>query len=101
MRHVRDGLIDTDWQGYYDRHNELGDAGIKGTFITGFGQSLELLAAYPSRVSQSFEAYEAPNEADKSGDPQWVLKLRQAIFRLADLRAHLVGARTTRFSARR
>ena len=86
MRHVRDGLIDTEWQGYYDRHNELGDAGIKGTFITGFGQSLELLAAYPSRVLHSFEAYEAPNEADKSGDPQWVFKLRQAIFRLADLR---------------
>ena len=86
VRHVRDGLIDTTWQGYYDRHNELGDAGIKGTFITGFGQSLELLAAYPSRVAHSFEAYEAPNEADKSGDPQWVLKLRQAIFRLAELR---------------
>ncbi len=86
VRHVRDGLIDTEWQGYYDRHNELGDAGIKGTFITGFGQSLALLSAYPSRVAHSFEAYEAPNEADKSGDPQWVLKLRQAVFRLADLR---------------
>jgi hypothetical protein len=86
VRHVRDGLIDTEWQGYYDRHNELGDAGIKGTFITSFGQSLALLSSYPSRVAHSFEAYEAPNEPDKSGDPQWVLKLRQAVFRLAELR---------------
>src|SRR5262245_53540782 len=29
VRHVRDGLIDTAWQGYYDRLNELGDMGIK------------------------------------------------------------------------
>ena len=101
VRHVRDGLIDTEWQGYYDRHNELGDAGIKGTFITSFGQSLELLAAYPSRVRRSFEAYEAPNEADKSGDPQWVSKLRQAIFRLGRPVAASPRWRTTRFSARR
>ncbi len=86
VRHVRDGLIDTDWQGYYDRHNELGDAGIRGTFITSFDQSLALLASYPSRVIRSFEAYEAPNEPDKSNDPQWVHRLWQAMLRLGELK---------------
>jgi hypothetical protein len=86
VRHVRDGLIDTRWQGYYDRHNELGDAGIKGTFITGFDQSVELLASYPSRVIRSFEAYEAPNEADKTGDPNWVSRLWQAMLRLGEVK---------------
>jgi hypothetical protein len=86
VRHVRDGLIDTEWQGYYDRHNELGDAGLRGTFISSFDQSLALLASYPSRVIRSFEAYEAPNEPDKSNDSQWVQKLRRAMLRLGELK---------------
>lgn len=86
VRHVRDGLIDTAWEGYYDRHNELGDAGIKGTFITSFDQSLELMASYPSRVSRSFEAYEAPNEPDRTNDPRWVQKLRATMNRLGELK---------------
>ena len=87
VRHVRDGLIDTGWQGYYDRHNELGDLGIKGTFVTSFDQSVPLLASYPSRVVRSFEAYEAPNEPDKSNDPQWVHKLWGAMLRLGELKS--------------
>src|ERR1700744_1322219 len=62
VRHVRDGLIDTTWQGYYDRHNQLGLAGIHGDFITSPGQSVSLLQSYPSRMSSSFEAFEGPNE---------------------------------------
>ncbi|MCC7125796.1 MAG: fibronectin type III domain-containing protein [Acidobacteria bacterium] len=85
VRHVRDGLIDTEWQGYYDRHNELGAVGIKGTFITAFDQSLALLAAYPSRVPHSFEAYEAPNEPDAGKDADWLPRLRQMLARLGDL----------------
>jgi hypothetical protein len=86
VRHVRDGLVDTEWQGYYDRHNELGDLGIKGTFITSFDQSVALMASYPSRVIRSFEAYEAPNEPDKSNHPQWVQKLWEAMLRLGQLK---------------
>lgn len=85
VRHTRDGLIDTQWEGYYDRHNELGDAGITATFITSFDQSLALLADYPSRMTRAFEAYEAPNEADRSGDPRWPDRLRQMMIRLAEL----------------
>lgn len=85
VRHTRDGLVDTQWQGYYDRHNELGDAGITGTFITSFDQSVTLLADYPSRMSRAFAAYEAPNEADRSGDPRWPDRLRVMMTRLGDL----------------
>lgn len=86
VRHVRDGLIDTTWQPYYARHNELGAAGIKGTFIIGVNDPVELLAQYPARMSQSFEAFEAPNEYDWSNDPNWVQVLRNTVARLGSVR---------------
>lgn len=82
VRHVRDGLIDTTWQPYYQRHNALGQAGIKGTFIMGIRDSVELLAQYPDRMRNSFEAYEAANEYDKSRDANWAAVLRQSLVRL-------------------
>jgi len=75
VRHIRDGLVDTAWTAYYDRLNELGRAGIKSTLITTTTQSTALFTAYPSRVPDSFEAYEAPNEYDLSGDPNWATTL--------------------------
>lgn len=86
VRHVRDGLEDTTWQPYYQRHNELGEEGIKGTFITSPEQSRELWIEYPSRVSRSFEAYEAPNEYDRSRKANWVQILRDTLVRLRSLR---------------
>jgi hypothetical protein len=71
VRHLRDGLVDTTWTTYYDRLNQLGRDGIKSTLITSPNQTPALLAAYPARVLNSFEAYEAPNEYDQSGDANW------------------------------
>jgi hypothetical protein len=71
-RHIRDGLIDTQWTPYYDRLNELGRAGIKAILITSPKESGTLLTAYPGRVAESFEGYEAPNEYDISGDKDWL-----------------------------
>ena len=71
VRHIRDGLVDTAWTPYYDRLNELGRDGVKATLITSPSQTAALLTAYPSRVADSFEAYEAPNEYDQSGDANW------------------------------
>jgi hypothetical protein len=71
VRHIRDGLIDTTWTPYYDRLNELGRLGIKSDLITAVNQSAALLAAYPQRVPDSMESYEAPNEYNSSGDPNW------------------------------
>lgn len=75
VRHIRDGLIDTAWTPYYDRLNELGRSGIKALLITSPSESGALLTAYPARVADSFEAYEAPNEYDLSGDPIWATTL--------------------------
>jgi hypothetical protein len=75
IRHIRDGLIDTTWTPYYDRLNQLGQSGIKATLITSPNESAALLAAYPGRVANSFEAYEGPNEYDNSGDPNWATTL--------------------------
>jgi hypothetical protein len=74
-RHTRDGLIDTTWQEYYQRHIALGRLGIKCLFITSPGQSSALLTSWPSRVPGAFEGYEAPNEYDASGDPHWAATL--------------------------
>jgi hypothetical protein len=82
VRHVRDGLIDTTWQGYYDRHNQLGRSGIKGIFITSPAQTSPLLLSYPGKMSDSFEAYEGPNEYDQNSDPNWADKLTSFVERL-------------------
>jgi hypothetical protein len=86
IRHVRDGLIDTTWQAYYDRHNALGRAGIKSDFITSPNLSTTLLQDYPIRMADSFEAYEAPNEYNLSGDPQWTVTMRATLEQLHALR---------------
>jgi hypothetical protein len=86
VRHVRDGLIDTTWTEYYARHNQLGREGIGGTFIAAMDAPSALLEEYPWRMADSFEAYEAPNEPDASGDPNWVDKVRTVLNRLQAVR---------------
>ena len=79
FRHVRDGMIDTTWQSYYDRHNELGKIGIQTLFISGLNG---VVADYPYRMFDCFGAYEAPNEPDLSGDSNWVWKTRNVLYEL-------------------
>jgi hypothetical protein len=79
VRHIRDGMIDTNWQEYYNRHNELGRSGIKSIFITGPTLSDQLLLEYPQRVKDSFEGYESPNEYDRSQDPNWASTLSKFV----------------------
>ena len=85
VRHLRDGLIDTAWNGYYERHNALGEAGLRGTFIVTLDQEAPLLAAWPARVARSFEAYEAPNEVDRGHGGDWPDRLRVTMARLGGL----------------
>jgi hypothetical protein len=75
IRHIRDGLVDSQYQPYYDHLKELGAAGIHATLITSVGQSASLFQSFPSRVGSALEAYEAPNEYDDSGDPNWAADL--------------------------
>ena len=62
VRHVRDGLVDSQWQPYYDRHRQLAAAGIKATFITSLPP--ERLTPVAERVRDSVEAFEGPNEVN-------------------------------------
>jgi hypothetical protein len=71
VRHIRDGLTDTSWTAYYDRLNELGRAGVKAIQIASPNQNGALFTAYPARVADSFEGYEAPNEYDQIGGKDW------------------------------
>jgi hypothetical protein len=82
VRHTRDGLIDTNWQPYYQRHVALGRLGIKCLFLTSPKLSDALITSWPGRVPGAFEGYEAPNEYDHSGDPHWADTLTAFVRRL-------------------
>lgn len=72
IRHIREGLVDSTWQPFYDHLSDLGARGIKATLITNISQSAALLQQYPARVPNVIEAYEAPNEMDGGDDAHWV-----------------------------
>lgn len=82
IRHIRDGMIDTTWNDYYNRHNELGRSGVMSIFTTSPAYSDQLLLDYPQRMKDSFEGYESPNEYDQSGDPDWSGTLSKFVSRL-------------------
>jgi hypothetical protein len=82
IRHLRDALIDTTWTPFYDRLNELGKSGIKTTFVTSPKNSEALLIAFPHRVPESFEGYEAPNEYDLSQEGDWAATLNAFLAKL-------------------
>lgn len=82
VKHVRDGLIDTTWQPYYERWTRLGEDGIRGTFITVPNTSAAVLVDWPRRVGKAFESYEAPNEYDNSHDPHWAETMSTFMSRL-------------------
>jgi len=71
VRHIRDGLAGTVINSYFDRLNDLGRMGIKGIFVTNPGESDSVLVSFPSRVPDSFEGYESPNEYDVGHGPDW------------------------------
>jgi hypothetical protein len=82
VRHTRDGLIDTTWKPYYDRHVALGKLGIRGIFITNPAESDAVLVNWPKRVPGAFEGYEAPNESDNSGNAKWAQTINSFMPRL-------------------
>lgn len=85
VRHLRDSLVDTKYQPYYDEHNELGSLGIKSIFIISVEQKAELFREYPVRMNQCFEGYENANEHDnKKDDPNWVSELKPSMILLSN-----------------
>jgi len=74
IRHIRDGLIDTTWQPYYDHLNTLAADGIVSTLITPMNVSDITLRRYVQNV-HGIEALEAPNEVATT-TPQWNIHLQ-------------------------
>ncbi len=70
VRHVRDGLVDSGWQPYFDRVNELAAAGIRFTFITGL--KLDRLVPVAEKVKGAIGAFEGPNEVNLN--KQWTVE---------------------------
>ena len=63
IRHYRDGLENAKFKQHVkDRHNELGRAGMRGTFITGGGLDAAQCIASANLVADSLEAFEGQNE---------------------------------------
>ena len=62
VRHVRDGLVDSGWQPYFERVNELAAAGIRFTFITGLKH--DRIVPVVEKVKAAIEAFEGPNEVN-------------------------------------
>lgn len=61
IRHYRDGLEKPNFKQYIkNRHNELGRAGLRGTFLSSATPVQDLAAA--EQVSDSLEAFEGQNE---------------------------------------
>jgi hypothetical protein len=98
IRHIRDGMIDTTWQPFYDHLNALGRAGVRADLVTNVKESAALISAYPSRVSSALEAIEGPNEYDRSGDPNWAATLvsfQQMLYSTVHGRYPVVGPSLT------
>lgn len=65
VRHIRDGLLDTTDQWFYDRINELASLGIKGIFITDL--PMNRIVPTADKITSAIEAFEGPNEVNDNG----------------------------------
>ena len=76
VRHTRDGVIDNALQAYYDRHEQLASAGIKGLFISSTAITPGMMQSFIMRMPHAFEAAETINEADSANDPAWIAHVK-------------------------
>ncbi|HEU4781647.1 MAG TPA: hypothetical protein VFS58_17340 [Steroidobacteraceae bacterium] len=80
ITHIRDGAMDQDG-GFFardraERFRELGEAGIRVTFIFRPMVTREFVQGFPERVRPAFEAYELPNELNQQKSMPWAESLR-------------------------
>lgn len=80
IRHIRDGAMDQDGRFFArdraERFRELGEAGIRVTFIFRPMVTREFVQGFPERVRPAFEAYELPNELNQQKNLPWAEVLR-------------------------
>lgn len=87
VRHIRDGISDPTWTFLNSEYNQLGQLGIKATFITDVGQTPATWNTYKGLMSLSFEGFESPNEYDNRGITAWAAPLKAEITSLAETEA--------------
>jgi hypothetical protein len=80
ITHIRDGAMD-DGGGFLagdraDRFRELGEAGIRATFVIRPMVTREFVQGFPARVGPAFEAFELPNEINLQNNLPWPETLR-------------------------
>jgi hypothetical protein len=80
IKHIRDSATDQDG-GFFardraERFRELGEAGIRVTFVFRPMVTREFVQGFPERVRPAFEAYELPNELNHQKNLPWVETLR-------------------------
>jgi hypothetical protein len=76
IRHIRSGLIQSNWPTYYSRLNELAASGIHSELVTVATETAAQLLSYAVRAQPSIEAIEGPNEPDDGADPNWLAPTR-------------------------
>lgn len=80
ITHIRDGAMDQDGGAFArdraERFRELGEAGIRVTFIFRPMVTREFVQEFPERVRPAFEAFELPNELNQQKALPWAETLR-------------------------
>lgn len=77
VKHVRDGLLNSNVEDYYTGLTLLARDGVHSLLYTDLSQTSPMLRAFPSRVPGSLEGIEAPNELDATSD-SWLKEVRNA-----------------------
>jgi hypothetical protein len=75
VHHFRDGVTDCAMpasKAFCRHYAELGQAGLKGDFVTGLKIPMTVVAVFPAQIPGAFDSFEGPNEVDINGDPNWV-----------------------------
>ena len=70
IRHVRVGMTFNNGS-FLSQMQDLAASGVRGSYVTQLAFTQDQITQFPSLVGSSFEQYEAPNEQDESGDPNW------------------------------
>ncbi len=75
VRHLREAMA---WNntGYFTMMQSLASVGIRASYLTTLKTTESQVQGFPSLVGASFEAYEAPNEQDDVGNPNWLADCR-------------------------
>ncbi|AFL88005.1 hypothetical protein Terro_1703 [Terriglobus roseus DSM 18391] len=77
VKHVRDGLLNSNVEDYYTGLTLLARDGVHALLYTDVSETSPMLRAFPTRAPGSLEGIEAPNELDATSE-SWLKEVREA-----------------------